>query len=340
MNAYFAEQTDIDRWDDLVGNNVFQTKAFANIKAKNHWTPKYVVVDDNYLLVLERPVPVVGNFWYIPKGPSVSSAHELQPILNKLKKLAKLEKVFGIKIEPEIIKTEDNIKQLEKMGLCKSRDVQAANTIIVDINRSIDDIQASFSPKTRYNIRAAVKAGVTTKIVEPTEENCRVFYEMMHTTMASRTFMRKYEYFKRFWQEFIKNDKGFFAFAYSGDEIMAMDFVMLNGKKASRKDAASPRERSVRGASALLELEVIKILKDRGIMEYDLYGSPPSDEIKNPDHPFYGFGTFKAGFSDKVTDYVGCYDLPIKSLAYRYWSNGGERLARKLYRQKYHDMYF
>ena len=121
---------------------------------------------------------------------------------------------------------------------------------------------------------------------------------------------------------------------------MSMDFINTLGLKATRKDAASTRDHSIHGASAWLELEAIKYLKTKDIKEYDLYGSPPSDRIKDPTHPFYGFGNFKAGFNEKVTDYIGCIDIPINKIKFKLWKTYGERIIRRIYRSIYNESFY
>lgn len=345
MSVRFASQTEIDKWDDLIitnpdGGDIFQTKEFLQIKQSNNWNPLYVNANNIYISILERKIPSLGNFWYVPKGPGITSTTELDKLLPELRNFAKKHNVFTIKLEPELLNDPDIINHLNKLGLRKSKAVQAANTIIVDISKSMEEITASFSSKTRGNIRAAQKANITTGVVPITDDNCVIFYNMMAKTINGRSHLRKYEYFKKYWQSYYQAGIGLFIFAKSENEIISVDFITIIGTKAARKDAASKRDHPVRGASALLELETIKYLKDKGIKEYDLYGCPPSDQIKNPNHPFYGFGTFKVGFNSHVTDYVGCYDLVLKPLVYKIWEQYGERVARRLHYQKHQDLYY
>jgi lipid II:glycine glycyltransferase (peptidoglycan interpeptide bridge formation enzyme) len=345
MTVRFATQTEINGWNQLITTNpdrgdVFQTQEFANIKKTNHWKPLYIVADELYILALERKVPVLGTFWYIPKGPGINSTSKLRLLINELKNFSKKHGVFAIKIEPSLLETPETKKVLTKLSLIKSRDIQVSNTIFVDISKPIDDIMANFSSKTRGNIRAAQKANITTKIVPMSDENCSLFYDMMSASINGRAHIRGLEYFKTFWQTHEAAGTGIFVFAYSNDDIVSMDFIIILGSKAVRKDAASARGHTIRGASALLELEVIKYLKDKNITLYDLCGAPPSSQIKNPDHPYYGFGTFKAGFNSEVTDYIGCYDLPIKPIAYNIWHNHGEGVARRIFMHQYHDLYY
>ena len=162
----------------------------------------------------------------------------------------------------------------------------------------------------------------------------------MKETIAGRSYLRPFSYFRSYWQHYSNSKAGFFMFVYKDNLLQAVDFIMINGTKAARKDAGSDRNHAIRGATALLEVEVIKKLQNYGVKHYDLYGSPPADKIKDPTHPFYGFGKFKAGFNSNVTDYVGCQDLVVKPLIYKYWAKYGERLAQRKHRKIHGDRYY
>lgn len=346
MPIRFATDSEINKWNDLItqnpdGGDIFQTREFADIKAQYNWKPQFLIADQLAVLILERQVLGLGKFWYIPKGPGVATTANLKKLAKELKKFARKNNVFSVRLEPEILSAPENITELLKLGLNPAGAVQAANTVIVDLSKPLDEIVANFTSKARGNIRAAEKAGVKTELAPTDDENCKLFYDMMNSTIAGRSFTRKYPYFKKFWQTYGQSGNGFFMFAKSAEgDILSMDFIMTIGKKAARKDAASTRDHSVRGASAYLELEMIKYLKDKGVTDYDLYGAPPSDQIKNPEHPFYGFGTFKTSFNPHVTDYIGCYDLIVKPFAYYLWKRVGERLAKHFYLKKHQDLYF
>lgn len=345
MKARFATDQEINNWNDLVvsnpdGGNTLQGKEFSETKANYGWKPRFIVIDDIYITALERKVPIIGHFWYIPKGPGVTSIEQLQKIVPAIKELAKENHAFFVRLEPEIVRTKDSLKTIQTTDLRLKPGVQIPSTIVIDTTLDIDDLLASFSPKTRYNIRAAKKAKINTKLVPINDHNCQIFYDLMIETIQGRAFLRPLNYFKKFWQSHFTAKTGLFFFAEHDGKIISTDFISLLGQKATRKDAASTKQRTVRGASALLELEVIKHLKEIGITSYDLCGCPPADQIKNPDHQYYGIGTFKSGFNDQVTDYIGCLDLVINQRIYKAWDKIAERLVKKLYFYLKHDLYF
>src|SRR5690606_24658912 len=99
MNARFATPDETASWDDLlVANpdkgNVFQTTEVAETKRKNSWTPRYVMVGSRAITVLEKSVPFLGNYWYLPKGPGVADQADLDEIITSLSAFAKKHGVF------------------------------------------------------------------------------------------------------------------------------------------------------------------------------------------------------------------------------------------------------
>ncbi|GAB3535287.1 hypothetical protein GCM10027403_12560 [Arthrobacter tecti] len=173
-----------------------------------------------------------------------------------------------------------------------------------------------------------------------TDENCRLFYRLLAETAAGQFQIRSEEYYRAFWQDHQSVGSGQMFFAYSGDRVVAAVFVLLLGRKASRKDAASVRERPVRGASALLEIEVITWLKQQNATEYDLCGTPPAAEADDRSHALYGVGAFMRGFQPAITDYVGTWDYPIQPARYALWTRAAERITLGLHRRRTGENYY
>ncbi len=154
-------------------------------------------------------------------------------------------------------------------------------------------------------------------------------YTLLSDTAAGRfeSSLRTYDYYRTFWKSFADTGHGSLFFAYVGDQVVASAYCMYMGRKGLYKDGASVRERVVYGASHLLQWEVIKWMKERGVTSYDFCGAPRSDRINDESHPLYGVGRFKTSFNKSVTDYVGCYDIPINPSKYKLWQKFGQRLT-------------
>lgn len=344
MTARYANSDEIAQWDKLIianpdGGNAFASLEYSEIKRLTQYTPRYIVVGSLAITVLEKVAPPLGKFWYLPKGPEVTSAKELFDILASLKPLAKKAGVFLIKIESELDRS--TAATLERHGLHKTAAViPNPSTITLDISRSLDDILASLPQKGRHAIRRAERDGVTVTSVPVNDKNSKLMYSLLSKTAEGQFGIRSYNYYKRFWQIFEQAGLGNLFFAYYEDKVVAGAYAMTFGKKSTYKDGASIRKRTAYGASHLLQWKVIEWAKSRGVTIHDFCGSPPSDEIHNSTHPHYGIGLFKTSFNKEVTDYIGTYDYVVFKTRYAAWKRLGERVHRHLYYKSTKDYYY
>jgi len=338
MSIRYATNEEIQNWDAHLarnpdGGNVFQAIEMAEAKRQNGWIPRYLIVDEIAITVLEKRIPLLGKFWYLPKGPGITTEVELLPLIDELTNFAHTKAVFVVKIEPEILESEDTKSAIMETGLIPTRAVQPnVSTVIIDTTPDLDEIMANFNQKGRNALHRAEREGVTTRPVEVDDVNMHTMYELLAKTAAGRfdSSLRSFDYYKKFWQSYAKSGHGSLFFAEYDGRVIAGAFCMYLGQKGLYKDGASLREKIVYGASHLLQWEVIKWMKEQGVTSYDLCGSPHSTEINDTNNPFHGIGRFKTRFNKHVTDYVGCYDIIIRPRAYKLWQSYGQRIATSL----------
>lgn len=346
MTLRFATTDECTNWDDRIlanpdAGNVFQGAVFADMKRRGGWTPRYVVGDGIAVTVLEKSIPFLGKLWYVPKGPGVTSTRALQQILAELYDFARRHGVFLMKLEPELIREDENLADLIKLGLIRTTPIQPNfSTVLIDLSPDLEAVMAGLNQKGRHAIRRAERDGATAEAVEATEVNCRMMYDLFTATAEGSFRIRSYDYYKAFWQTYASRGQGQLFFAYADGKLVAGAYALIYGSKSTYKDGASVRERTVYGASHLLQWRVIEWAKSRGSVVHDLCGVPPVDEISNPDHPHYGLGRFKTSFNKTVTEYVGTYDMIISPHGYNLWKKLGERLALALHNRRFHESFY
>jgi len=346
MSIHFANQNQLANWNQRVlanpdGGNLLQSKEFADQKATDGWTPRFIVADKLAMIVLERTIFGLGKLWYMPKGPGVTSIRELDDLLPNLKKFARESGVFAVKIEPELLKKDETLVDLMKLGLRRVRPIQPNfSTITLDISDDLEIVMARLNQKGRHAIRRAERDGVTTTPVDANDKNCHIMYDLLSETAAGSFPIRSFEYYKTFWQRYATANMGQLFFAYVDGKVVAGAYGIAYGKKSAYKDGASVRERTVYGASHLLQWRMIEWMKSKGVKKHDFSGAPPSDQIKDPTHRHYGIGRFKTSFNKEVTDYIGAYDVIIKPLQYKIWASIGERVVLRLHRQLHHEDWY
>lgn len=335
-------------WDDKIaanpdGGSVFQSAEMAEVKRLGGWKPIYLQCGDVAATVLEQKVMLLGKFWYVPKGPGVTSVEGLASVLPELKAAAKKVGAFVVKIEPELLKTDQTVNGITALGLLPVRAIQPnSSTVLIDLTPSLDDILASFNQKGRHAINRAKRDGVTAQAVPFTEENARVMYNLLVATAAGRfeQSIRPFDYYKAFYKAFYDTGRGSLFFAYVDGQVVSAAFAMYTGRKGTYKDGASVRDKQVYGASHLLQWEVITWMKQHGCTQHDLCGTPPSDRADDPTHPHHGIGRFKTSFNKQITDYVGAFDLPIKAVHYSLWNTFVERIVLRMYYKTHHQSWY
>ena len=348
FTARFASAEEVANWDTHVtanpnGGNLLQSEAFAQVKQHFGWKPLHLVYETadytSYNLVLEKSFPVLGKLWYLIKGPDVAAVEDIPGIAAANAEFVKRARlgVFAIKIEPDIILSEDAKRVIEGAGLVKTHNLQPNDsTALLDIAPDENQLLRNLHSRGRNAVRRAIREGVEVHNAEATEENFRAMYALMTTTVEakSQVRVREYEYYRKFWTNFIERGQGRLLFVYENGVPSVGAFVINYGRKGTYKDGGSLQKRSQYGDSHLVQWTAINQVKELGCTEYDFCGTPPSDKLKDTSNPFHGLGLFKTSFSKTVTDFVGCYDQVISPLKYKAWLAAGERVARQLYTRR------
>ena len=280
MDIRFATNAETTAWNSRVlgnsdGGNIFQGDEFADQKKLSGWKPLFIIANETAITALEKKVFGLGRLWYIPKGPSVISEKQLDSLLPQLKRFAAQQGVFAVKIEPEIPKTSETMKHLADLGLVPVTPIQPNySTVLVDLSPDPETIIASFNQTSRYAIRRAEREGVTVKEVDADNVNCKQFYDLLSETAAGSFAIRPYDYYFKFWRRYADAGLGQLFFAYYDNKLIAGAFAMVFGEKSTYKDGASIREKTVYGASHLLQLTVMQWARRQGSKLHDLCGAP------------------------------------------------------------------
>ena len=343
-----ASRVEIVDWDAHVianpdGGHVLQTRAWGEFKRAFGWKPEYRFAEvgerEVAVLALRRHVAGLGDLWYVPKGPGVSDPGDVP---RALAGSSSLQKAFAVKVEPEIEAVRVDATQWARAGLRKSpRDVQMSrSTIIVDIRGDEDALLASFKPKCRYNIRLAARRGVEVTAVPMTEQNMATMYSLMGSTQdRAGFFLRPERYFRGYWSLQAASGQAQLFFATLDGTVLAGVVATYLGRRGWYKDGGSTRAHASLMAPHLLQWEVMRWLRGRGVESYDLVAVPPSTQLR-AGHPLYGLYRFKSGFSEAVTDFTGTWDLPLRPRALAVWERWGERVAERVSRRLRRDLFY
>ena len=128
-------------------------------------------------------------------------------------------------------------------------------------------------------------------------------------------------------------------FARWQGQVLAGVFATFLGRKGWYKDGGSLKEHADVMAPHLLQWEVMRWLRTRGVRSYDLVAVPAHDQLRE-DHPLWGLYRFKSGFSERISEFVGTWDLPVSRIRYGAWSQVAERAYHQWAYRVRHDLFY
>jgi lipid II:glycine glycyltransferase (peptidoglycan interpeptide bridge formation enzyme) len=335
-----ATEEELMSWDELIaanpdGGNALQTWVWGEFKSRWGWQPRryvYELKDGRKVAAqwLVRHVPVIGAVWYCPKGPGVTGTDDYAEVVRQTK-AAKLRGVLG-RLESEVLADDVGPDSMKKLGLVRAnRDPGSKATVFIDLSGGEEAVLAGFNQSARRNIRKAQAAGVTVEPVEPGEANLSTMYDLMEATEARAHYgLRSRGYFMDYWAAQTAAGQAQVFLAKHEDEVLAGIFVTMVGNRAWYKDGGSFDRKRELAAPYLMQWEVMRWLMAHGITSYDLMGVPNRDQVGKGDVRD-GLYEFKRKFNPEITEFAGCWDLPVGGMArYRLWRRLGERVAIKL----------
>jgi lipid II:glycine glycyltransferase (peptidoglycan interpeptide bridge formation enzyme) len=312
----------LSQWNAFIQSHpdahILQTGAWGELKSRFHWEPVRIASGDTGAQVLFRALPAGLTIAYIPRGPVGQKWDRLWPEIDAV--CQKKHAIF-LKIEPDVwdadIKTEE--KWLPK-GIHPSKSIQAAQTIIIDLTPSQEEIINKMKPKTRYNIRLAEKKGVEVRF----SDDIPGFHKLMAVTGERNGFgIHNQAYFQAAYDLFQSDYSCKLLMAYFENQPIAGLMVYKQGKRAWYLYGASNELERNRMPTYLLQWKAMLWAKEEGCTEYDLWGIPDSEEnvleanFEKINTGLWGVYRFKRGFGGRIQRIANTYDRVYKPLLYR-----------------------
>lgn len=261
---------------------------------------------------VKHDLPFGKSYLYLPRGPELDFnfmtggfKNPVNNFISWLKEQAKQNKAIFIKAEP----LQDSVAQiLSDSGFKKSeKEIQPSKTVVLNLKPDKQEILDRMHPKTRYNIKVAQKHNLG--VVE--SDDVESFWRLLKKTVAKdkfRTHGREY-YFHLF--DFFKKGGEISVslfLAENDGQPTAGAMILRQGDTGYYLHGASDYRFRNTMAPYMLHWRVIEYLKDKGALNYDLWGI---DHQKWP-----GVSRFKLGWGGRIIEYPGSFDLPISRIWY------------------------
>lgn len=259
------------------------------------------------------------SYLYVAYGPTARDEAALKKSLASIKHHAEAAGVVFVRID--IIKNFSSSK-LKAMGLVPRPDMQPKYRMVLDIDKSADELWMGVSQSARSYINSAKKRGIEFEISEnPADLN--IFLKMQAIT-AQRQGIRNHpdSYYEHLLSALIPTGACKLYFARTKDQYIASALCIDWGKTRYYAYAATDDElnRTTRGATVLLWW-LIENAKTTGLKRFDYGGVVPLDWDS---HPWIGHTRFKSRFGGEIIEGSGTWDLPINKPKYSFY-----RLAKR-----------
>jgi peptidoglycan pentaglycine glycine transferase (the first glycine) len=329
-------------WDAWVGGSpggghVLQSHAWGEFKRGHGWRPLRVVLEKGGEVIgagqflLYDTLPVPGRLMYCTKGPWLpwEDQRAVRAFFEGVERIAARERAHTVKIEPEVLAERRDVgEHLRALGFRDARyDLNFSNTVVLDLSPTEEEILDRMSARskkgktTRYNINLARRKGVEVNERDDFEQPFDILFgwmEDLEEAKAGFTNRRPREYLREMMRSMRDAGLGHFFIATHEGTPLSGAFVFTFGKKLWFMHGASGTEKRKLHGNYLLQWEIMRWAKRRGITYCDFMGAPRSED-RNEENPYYGVYRFKLGFGGDVVEYQGCLDLPVRSRLAEAW---------------------
>jgi peptidoglycan pentaglycine glycine transferase (the first glycine) len=325
-------QAEWDGWlqNSPGGGHVLQSYEWGEFKRRLGWRPIRLVLErDGEVVGLGQflaynTAPVPGVLMYCTKGPWLPWDDEeaVRAFFEGVHAAAKREGAHTVKIEPEVPEQQKDVKALlGEIGFRKSRyDLNLKTTLVVDLSLPEEDLLAKMKSKTRYNVRLAARKGV--EVVEPQfEEGWETFYEWMKATSERKegyVLRRSRDYLHGVMRAMHHAGQGHLFFARHEETPLAGMYVFTFGDKYWYMYGASSDKKRNLKPNYILQWEVMRWARRRGLTHYDMVGVPKAENL-DESSSLWNVYKFKEGFGGEIADSLGCFDLPVKPARAAAW---------------------
>lgn len=189
----------------------------------------------------------------------------------------------------------------------KSIDLNPHRTVVLDLNRSEDELSAAMKPKTRYNIKIAERDGVEVRVLSELPVDASGSDPLRASALRAgiRTYSRGYfNALLKFFSDSERHIQARCYAAYHDGDILAAVIIIFYGTTATYLFGGASGIKRQMMPNYLIHWQAIRDAKAMGCSRYDFWGVET-----DPKHPWYGFSTFKLGFGGRLESRPGTYDF-------------------------------
>lgn len=285
--------------------SIWQTHSWKNLILASNQAQNVFEID--WIFIEKRSI-WLGKFWlfslWIEENQKINE--------EKIVELCRKENCLFVQIETFWV--ENNISlSLKNFQKWYYKKFITPHTALINLSQSEEEILANMKPKWRYNINLAKKKWVEVFNTEKTQENIKIFYDLMLETTSRDHFSgNTLEYYQNFLEKFTESELIFTK--YDGKILSAWIFI-FNSEISIYYYWASTSDKQYRNLMAPYLMQWFAIGKAKEIWSkyYDfLWVASPWEK----NSPLAWVTDFKLKFTPDVKNVSDSYIFVNKKISY------------------------
>jgi peptidoglycan pentaglycine glycine transferase (the first glycine) len=340
INGVAADPSEWDAAVQTSGGHLLQSWRWGAFKKHFGWDVERIAVPRNGRIALAQVLfrnKAGISIGYIPRGPvwPLDDPDAVAEVWARVDEEARRRRTLTV-----IVESDRSLPEQPRQGKCLiagPEPIQPVRTVKVDL---LDDqaLIDQMHPKTRYNVRLAVRRGVTIRTADRTDNSIAPFYDMLRDTASRNDFVvHAPDYYRQFLRVFA--DDACLTFAEIDGMPVAGAIAAVFGAEGIYMYGASSTQGRAHGAAFLLQHEMMRWARSRGARRYDLWGIPEYDPessvsqsgdrlAASTGNDRRGLYEFKTRFGGEIVRYPPplerVYHPFLARLARRFYSSGGQ----------------
>ncbi len=290
-----------------------QSEDWLNFQKKLNKDSLKIENENFSVIFFKYQLPLGFYYLYAPKGPVFKNSSDGKKITDSILEIINQVKIGNkeclfLRMDPELQFSEDLMSSFRKAGLKKTKSAQPEETIVLNLEKSEDDILRQMEYETRYSIKSSIKKGVQIIRAESVEEKQKyfnIFWEIYEDT-NKRHNLKTYE--KKYFENLINLNgelKSYLYLAKVEDKIVSVAIFLAYNRETYYLFAGSITGFGRFNTPTRIIWEAINEFKRLSYKSLDLWG------VSEANPKWRGITKFKKSFGGKLIKYIGTYEYPL-----------------------------
>jgi hypothetical protein len=247
-------------------------------------------------------------------GPVADDAKTMASATKQLVAAGRALGVDFVRLEPQ---REITASQLKQLGARQIGEMDPQHTMVVDLKQSETALRGALASGHRNLINGTERRGITIRRSQERADLDLLIQMLDDTARHSNVTFYPAEYYKHLYDALAPDHLVLYLAEVKNKPVASALFYDWGDTRYYAHAGAFQEQNRRAKASVSLVWQALLDAKTAGRTSFDLWGTAPVGAEK---HRLAGITKFKAAFGAIPVDYLGTWDIPLKSTKYRLYS--------------------